>query len=59
MRQGDIIKTEEKKTIKNFIWDSQNQSVSWIYNGKVIKKKFENAYFDSVDLQKKYVYIAY
>ena len=57
MRQGDIIKTEEKKTIKNFIWDSQNKSVSWIYNGKVIKKKFENAYYASVDLQKKYVYI--
>ncbi|WP_113674314.1 hypothetical protein [Vallitalea guaymasensis] len=44
-------------TVENFVWDSQNQSVSWIYNGKVIKETFENAYFASVDLQKNYVYV--
>ena len=23
-------------TVENFIWDSQNQSISWEYNGKTI-----------------------
>ena len=44
-------------TIENFIWDSQNQYVSWIYGGKVIKETFENAYFASINEQKNFVYV--
>lgn len=44
-------------TVENFICDSQNQSVSWTYNGKTIKKTYENAYFATVNLQQKFVYV--
>jgi hypothetical protein len=44
-------------TVENFIWDSQNRSVSWEYNGKYIRKKFENAHFASVNVQKSFVYV--
>ena len=47
----------EKMTVENFIWDSKNQSVSWIYGGKVIKETFENAHFASVNEQKNFVYV--
>lgn len=43
--------------VENFIWDSKNQSVSWIYGGKLIKETFENAYFASVNKQKNFVYV--
>ncbi|QAA33527.1 hypothetical protein [Clostridium manihotivorum] len=44
-------------TIENFIWDSHNQSVSWLYDGKVIKETFKNAHFASVNRQKNFVYV--
>lgn len=44
-------------TIENFIWDSQNQSVSWTYNGKIIKETYENAYFATVNTQENFVYV--
>lgn len=43
--------------IENFIWNSQNQSVSWTYNGKVIKETFDNAHFAFVNAQKNLVYV--
>ena len=43
--------------VENFIWDSKNQSVSWIYGGKLIKETFENAYFASVNNQENFVYV--
>lgn len=43
--------------VRNFIWDSQNQSVSWEYNGEIIKERYENAYFATVNTQKNFVYI--
>jgi hypothetical protein len=44
-------------TVENFIWDSENQSVSWTYDEKVIKETFENAHFASVNEQKNFVYV--
>lgn len=44
-------------TVENFIWDSQNKSVSWIYDGVVIKEIFENAHFASVNKEKNFVYV--
>lgn len=44
-------------TVENFIWDSKNQSVSWMYGGKFIKETFENAHFASVNKQKNFVYV--
>ncbi len=43
--------------IENFNWDSKNQSANWSYNGKTIKKKYDNAYFASLNKQKNLVYI--
>ncbi len=43
--------------VENFIWDNENQCVSWSYNGKVFKKKFENAHFASLNTQKSFVYV--
>lgn len=43
--------------IENFIWDNKNQSVSWIYDGKIIKEVYENAYFAAVNSKQNFVYI--
>lgn len=56
-RDAQLIKGREKMIVENFIWDSENQSVSWTYNGKVIKKRFENAHFASVNVQQNFVYV--
>jgi len=44
-------------SVGNFIWDNENQCVSWSYNGKGFKKKFENAHFASLNTQKSFVYV--
>lgn len=44
-------------SIENFIWDKQNQCVSWNYNGKTIKKIYENMNFANFDLQNNYVLV--
>ena len=43
--------------VENFIWDSESQSVSWTYNGKEVKEKFENAHFASLNTQKNFIYV--
>lgn len=44
-------------TVENFILDSANQSVSWIYGEKVIKETFRNVHFASVNEQEHFVYV--
>ncbi len=44
-------------TVENFIWNSQDQSVSWKHNGETIKEIYENAYFATVNTQQNFVYI--
>lgn len=41
--------------VKNFVWDSK--SVSWIFEGRVINKTFENVHFAVFDTQKEVVYV--
>jgi len=43
--------------IENFIWDKKNQSLSWSYNGNMIKKIFENMNFANYDLNNNYVLV--
>ncbi|WP_339158198.1 hypothetical protein MKX50_01365 [Paenibacillus sp. FSL W8-0186] len=43
--------------IDNFKWDDQDRSVSWLYNGKHITKKYDNAYFASLNNEKQYVVV--
>ena len=45
-------------SIENFIWDKQNQSVSWVYNGKVVKKRYEDLNSSSPDLEDNYIFIS-
>ncbi|GJM68443.1 hypothetical protein HMSSN036_06590 [Paenibacillus macerans] len=43
--------------VENFKWDSDNQNVSWSFNGKPIIKTFHNAYFASINNQRQYVIV--
>lgn len=43
--------------VENFIWDSQNQIVSWTYGKKLIKETIKNVHFASVNEEKSYVYV--
>lgn len=43
--------------IENFFWDKVNHCVSWSYNGKDIKENYENMFFATADLEKKYIFI--
>ncbi|WP_113929483.1 hypothetical protein [Bacillus sp. P14.5] len=43
--------------IKNFKWDSQSQSVCWVYNGTTIKSTYEHAYFATLDENENYVFV--
>lgn len=44
-------------SIENFIWDKQNESVSWSYNGKIIMKRYENMHFAYLDLKENYILV--
>lgn len=42
-------------SIQNFVWDKQNYTVSWYFNGKTIKKRFENLYFAYLNTEENYI----
>lgn len=41
--------------IQNFVWDKQNYTVSWSYNGKIIKKIFKNLHFAYLNTQENFI----
>lgn len=44
-------------TVENFSLDNENQSVSWLYDGKLVEKNFKDMHFASPSTQKKFVYV--
>lgn len=41
----------------NFKWDDEKRSVSWLFNGKHITKRYDDAYFASLNNEKQYVVV--
>lgn len=41
----------------NFKWDDEKRSVSWQFNGKHITKRYDDAYFSSLNNEKQYVVV--
>ena len=44
-------------SIQNYIWDKQNHTVSWSFNGKIIKKSFKNMHFSYLNTEENFVII--
>lgn len=43
--------------IENFNWDIETQSVKWSFDGKIVRERFENAFFASQNIKNNYVIV--
>lgn len=44
-------------TVANFKWDDVNRSISWMYNGLHLIKRYDHAYFASLNMENQYVVV--